>query len=188
MEGIDWDLIQETVRNIVGGIVTSINTFIKSTKWKLVGKHLGNGLNTALKQCTQRYELQVEKSWESLADAINGLFDTFDWAKAGKILSNGIKGILDFAITALENIKWDKAVKGIEKFFENIDWTGIANGVFELIGAAFGGLAALLGGLIGDAVEGAQKYFKKKIEECGGNIPKGILKGIKDGIKNIAKW
>lgn len=130
----------------------------------------------------------MEESRKALADAINGLFDTFDWAKAGKTLSNGIKGVLDFAITAIENVKWDKAVKGIEKFFENIDWTGIANRVFELIGAAFGGLAALLGGLIGDAVKGAQKYFKKKIEECGGNIPKGILKGIKDGIKNIAKW
>ena len=189
MEGIDWNLIQETVRNVVGGIVTSINTFIKTTKWKLVGKTIGNGLNTALEAVyTAVTNFKWKKAGKALADAINGLFDTFDWAKAGKTLSNGIKGILDFAITALENIKWDKAVKGIEKFFENIDWTGIANRVFELIGAAFGGLAALLGGLIGDAVEGAQKYFKKKIEECGGNIPKGILKGIKDGIKNIAKW
>ncbi len=189
MEGLDWDLIQETVRNVVGGIVTSINTFIKTTKWNLVGKTIGNGLNTALEAVyTAVTNFKWKKAGKALADAINGLFDTFDWAKAGKTLSNGIKGILDFAITAIENVKWDKAVKGIEKFFENIDWTGIANRVFELIGAAFGGLAALLGGLIGDAVKGAQKYFKKKIEECGGNIPKGILKGIKDGIKNIAKW
>lgn len=189
MEGLDWDLIQETVRNVVGGIVTSINTFIKTTKWNLVGKTIGNGLNTALEAVYMAVtNFKWKKAGKALADAINGLFDTFDWAKAGKTLSNGIKGILDFAITAIENVKWDKAVKGIEKFFENIDWTGIANRVFELIGAAFGGLAALLGGLIGDAVKGAQKYFKKKIEECGGNIPKGILKGIKDGIKNIAKW
>lgn len=189
MEGLDWDLIQETVRNVVGGIVTSINAFIKTTKWNLVGKTIGNGLNTALEAVyTAVTNFKWKKAGKALADAINGLFDTFDWAKAGKTLSNGIKGILDFAITTIENVKWDKAVKGIEKFFENIDWTGIANRVFELIGAAFGGLAALLGGLIGDAVKGAQKYFKKKIEECGGNIPKGILKGIKDGIKNIAKW
>lgn len=189
MEGLDWDLIQETVRNVVGGIVTSINAFIKTTKWNLVGKTIGNGLNTALEAVyTAVTNFKWKKAGKALADAINGLFDTFDWAKAGKTLSNGIKGVLDFAITAIENVKWDKAVKGIEKFFENIDWTGIANRVFELIGAAFGGLAALLGGLIGDAVKGAQKYFKKKIEECGGNIPKGILKGIKDGIKNIAKW
>ena len=189
MEGLDWDLIQETVRNVVGGIVTSINTFIATTKWNLVGKTIGNGLNTALEAVyTAVTNFKWKEAGKALADAINGLFDTFDYAKAGKTLSNGIKGVLDFAITALENIKWDKAVKGIEKFFENIDWTGIANRVFELIGAAFGGLAALLGGLIGDAVEGAQKYFKKKIEECGGNIPLGILKGIKDGIKNIAKW
>lgn len=189
MEGLDWDLIQETVRNVVGGIVTSINTFIKTTKWNLVGKTIGNGLNTALEAVyTAVTNFKWKKAGKALADAINGLFDTFDWAKAGKTLSNGIKGILDFAITAIENVKWDKATKGVEKFFKNIDWSGIANRVFELIGAAFGGLAAFLGGLIGDAVKGAQKYFKKKIEECGGNIPKGILKGIKDGIKNIAKW
>ena len=36
-------------------------------------------------------------------------------------------------------------------------------------------------------MSGAQKYFQKKIEECGGNVVKGIFKGIKDGIAS-ADW
>lgn len=193
MKGLDWNLIQETVRNVVGGIVTSINTFIKTTKWNLVGKTIGNGLNTALEAVyTAVTNFKWKKAGKALADAINGLFDTFDWAKAGKSLSNGIKGILDFAITAIENVKWGNVGKDIATFLENIDWLGIATRIYKLLctalASALAGLAGLLGKLIGDAAKNAQKYFKKKIEECGGNIPLGILKGIKDGMKNIAKW
>lgn len=193
MKGLDWDLIQETVRNVVGGIVTSINTFIKTTKWNLVGKTIGNGLNTALEAVyTAVTNFKWKKAGKALADAINGLFDTFDWAKAGKTISNGIKGVLDFAITAIENVKWSNVGKDIATFLENIDWLGIATRIYKLLCTALAsvlaGLAGLLGKLIGDAAKNAQKYFKKKIEECGGNIPLGILKGIKDGMKNIAKW
>lgn len=193
MKGLDWNLIQETVRNVVGGIVTSINTFIKTTKWNLVGKTIGNGLNTALEAVyTAVTNFEWKKAGKALADAINGLFDTFDWAKAGKTLSNGIKGALDFAITAIENVKWSNVGKDIATFLENIDWLGIATRIYKLLctalASALAGLAGLLGKLIGDAAKNAQKYFKKKIEECGGNIPLGILKGIKDGMKNIAKW
>ena len=193
MKGLDWNLIQETVRNVVGGIITSINTFIKTTKWNLVGKTIGNGLNTALEAVyTAVTNFEWKKAGKALADAINGLFDTFDWAKAGKTLSNGIKGALDFAITAIENVKWSNVGKDIATFLENIDWLGIATRIYKLLctalASALAGLAGLLGKLIGDAAKNAQKYFKKKIEECGGNIPLGILKGIKDGMKNIAKW
>lgn len=193
MKGLDWNLIQETVRNVVGGIVTSINTFIKTAKWNLVGKTIGNGLNTALEAVyTAVTNFEWKKAGKALADAINGLFDTFDWAKAGKTLSNGIKGALDFAITAIENVKWSNVGKDIATFLENIDWLGIATRIYKLLctalASALAGLAGLLGKLIGDAAKNAQKYFKKKIEECGGNIPLGILKGIKDGMKNIAKW
>lgn len=193
MKGLDWNIIQETVRNVVGGIVTSINTFIKTTKWNLVGKTIGNGLNTALEAVyTAVTNFKWKKAGKALADSINGLFDTFDWAKAGKSLSNGIKGILDFAITAIENVKWGNVGKDIATFLENIDWLGIATRIYKLLctalASALAGLAGLLGKLIGDAAKNAQKYFKRKIEECGGNIPLGILKGIKDGMKNIAKW
>lgn len=193
MEGLDWDLIQETVRNVVGGIVTSINTFIATTKWNLVGETIGNGLNTALEAVyTAVTNFKWKKAGEALANSINGLFDTFDWAKAGKTLSNGIKGVLDFAITAIENVKWGNVGKDIATFLENIDWGGIATRIYKLLctalASALAGLAGLLGKLIGDALKNAQDYFKDKIEECGGNIPLGILKGIKDGMKNIGKW
>ena len=41
---------------------------------------------------------------------------------------------------------------------------------------------------IGDSFTNAKDYFADKIEECGGNIPKGILKGITDALKNIGTW
>lgn len=50
------------------------------------------------------------------------------------------------------------------------------------------GLSAFLGKLLYDAIEGTKKYFQGKIEEVGGNIPKGIFKGITDGLVNIGNW
>ena len=67
-------------------------------------------------------------------------------------------------------------------------WNGIADRTFELIGAAFGGLAAFLGGVISEKVQEAKKYFQDKIEECGGNVVEGIFKGIVDGVVGIASW
>ena len=51
----------------------------------------------------------------------------------------------------------------------------------------FSGLSGL-GRIISDAVESAKSYFQAKIEECGGNIVLGILKGISDAILNIGSW
>ena len=59
---------------------------------------------------------------------------------------------------------------------------------FEAIGAAFGGLAAFLGGLIAEGVEAAREFFQEKIEECGGNVVLGILKGIGDALYDIGAW
>lgn len=73
-------------------------------------------------------------------------------------------------------------------FVHNIDWGGIADSAFEAVGAGFGGLAAFVGSFVSDALADAQHYFQKKVEECGGSIPLGIFKGIKDAVVGIAEW
>lgn len=60
-----------------------------------------------------------------------------------------------------------------------------------MLGTAVGSLVNLgmiIGEYIGQALDNAKLYFQGKIEECGGNIPAGILKGIIDGIKGIGQW
>lgn len=187
--GLDWNLIRGTVRNISKGITDTLNSFIQTTNWGLVGRSFGNGINTIM----DFFHTAVSNfNWigagTSLATAINNAVNTIDFVGIGQTFSTGIKGILDFGISAIEGVDWWTLGEKVRDGIASVDWNGIADKLFELLGTAFGGLAAFLGGLISDAVTGAKKYFQKKIEECGGNIPLGILKGIKDGIIGIGGW
>lgn len=187
--GLDWNLIRGTVRNISKGITDTLNSFIQTTDWALVGQSFGNGINTII----DFFHTAVSNfNWigagTSLATAINNAVNTIDFVGIGQTFSTGIKGILDFGISAIENVDWWTLGEKVRDGIASVDWNGIADRLFELLGAAFAGLSAFFGGLISDAVTGAKKYFQKKIEECGGNIPLGILKGIKDGIIGIGGW
>lgn len=187
--GLDWNLIQETVRNIATGITDTLNSFIQTTDWALVGQSFGNGINTILDFFhTAINNFDWMGAGTALADFVNNAVNTIDFVNLGQTISDGIKGVFDFGIAAIEGIDWWTIGEKVRDGLAAIDWNGIADGFFELIGAAFGGLSAFLGGLLSDAVSGAQKYFQKKIEECGGNVVKGIFKGIKDAIVGIAEW
>lgn len=187
--GLDWNLIQETVRNIATGITDTLNSFIQTTDWALVGQSFGNGINTILDFFhTAINNFDWTGAGTALADFVNNAVNTIDFVNLGQTISDGIKGVFDFVIAAIEGIDWWTIGEKVRDGLAAIDWNGIADGFFELIGAAFGGLSAFFGGLLSDAVSGAQKYFQKKIEECGGNVVKGIFKGIKDAVVGIAEW
>lgn len=187
--GLDWNLIQETVHNIATGITDTLNSFIQTTDWALVGQSFGNGINTILDFLyTGINNFDWTGAGTALAEFVNNAINTIDFAKLGQTVSDGVKGVFDFGIAAIEGVDWPTVGEKVWDGLSAIDWSGISDKFFELLGAAFGGLSAFLGGFISDAVAGAQKYFQKKIEECGGNISLGILKGIKDGIVGIGEW
>lgn len=189
LAGLDWNLIRSTVSAMVTGITNTINELIQTVDWSGAGEAFGNGINTVLDFFYNGiHNFDWKGAGEALSEFINLTVDTVDFNEIGTIISDGIKGVLDWGITTIEGLDWDKLREKIGDGLAAIDWTGIANRTFELIGAAFGGLAEFFGGLIVDAVTDAKKYFADKIEECGGNIAEGILKGIWDKIKDIGEW
>lgn len=191
--GLDWNLIQETVRNIATGITDTLNSFIQTTDWALVGQSFGNGINTILDFFhTAVHNFDWAGLGTALADFVTGTVETIDTGKIGQMISDGIKGLFDFELSAIEGLDWwtmgDTIYNKVKDFLVNIDWGGIADSAFEAVGAGFGGLAAFIGSFVSDALADAQHYFQKKVEECGGSIPLGIFKGIKDAVVGIAEW
>lgn len=187
--GLDWSLINDTVFNIANGITDGLNGFIQTTDWNLVGQSLGNGVNTVIGFIHTAIEnFDWIGAGNALSEFVNSTIQTVDFAGIGTTFSDGLKGLLDFGITAIEGIDWYQLGEKVWDGLAAIDWNGIADRTFELIGAAFGGLAAFLGGVISEKVQEAKEYFQQKIEECGGNVVAGILKGIVDGVKNIGTW
>lgn len=191
--GLDWNLIQETVRNIATGITDTLNSFIQTTDWALVGQSFGNGINTIIDFAyTAVHNFDWAGLGTALADFVTGTVETIDTGKIGQMISDGIKGLFDFELSAIEGLDWwtmgDTIYNKVKDFLVNIDWGGIADSAFEAVGAGFGGLAAFIGSFVSDALADAQHYFQKKVEECGGSIPLGIFKGIKDAVVGIAEW
>ena len=191
--GLDWNLIQETVHNVAAGIVDGLNTAISTTNWGLVGQTIGEYFNTKLEAF---YTVVHNFDWggvgQAIADSLNGVFETFDFAKAGKSISDVVRGILNTFITAIENTKWTLIGEKIAQFLDNIDWAGIAGDLVAVLSAALAAALGLLSGFIGqlvvDGVHGAQQYFADAINDCGGNIALGILKGIGGIFVNIGTW
>ena len=189
LKGLDWNLIKDTCKTVASGIASSLNNFIRTTDWKLVGKTLAEGINTIIDTVLA---FVTDFDWKgfgkSVGEGIDSLFKNVDWGKAGKTLGDAVKGILDSITSAIEAIDWQQLAVDVEEFLKNVDWNGISDSLFEGIGAALGGIAAFLGKLIYDGVEGCKQYFQKKIEECGGDVVGGIFKGIVDAIKNVGIW
>ena len=189
MNNIPWDKIQSTAKNIGTNIAQFLNGFIATTDWNQVGNTFAQGINTII---YFGHSFVTTFNWQqfgkAIGDSINGLFGNIDWSIAAETLSEGIKGIFTSLYTSLEEIDWQQIARDVEEFVKNIDWGGVVYAIIRGIAAGFMGLGIILGTWIADAVQGAKQYFEEKIEECGGDVVAGILKGIIDGLVGIGQW
>lgn len=186
---LDWTAIRASAVNIGTGVASFLNQAISTTDFKQAGESLGQAVNTVIDLgCSFVTAFDWSGFGSKTADGINGALQTVDFAKAGTTISELIKGLLDWFIKAVENTNWRLFGEKVKEFLVSIDWNGIFDKLSEAIGAAFGGLAAFLGGLLSDGIAEAKNFFDKRIEECGGSVVKGILKGIVDALAAIGQW
>lgn len=192
MDMIPWGTIHQKAREIGDGIADFLNGAIATINWVKVGDTLAQGYNTFLYVGNSFLKkFNFKNAGKALSDGVKGLISGIDWATAGQNFSLGIKGVLDFAIGAVQNFDWSVVVQAIVDWFSNVDWSGIVSKIFELLGSAMASLVNLgmvIGDYIAQAFNGIYQYFQAKVEECGGNIVLGILKGIGDAVIGIAKW
>lgn len=134
MNKIPWEQIKNTAKNIGKNIANFFNGEIKTINWNQVGNTLAQGINTAIYFV---YSFVTNFDWDAFGDAIgntiNGLFLNLDFSTAGETVSNGIIGIFTTAFTVLETINWQEIANQIQTFFENIDFSGIANTGIQII-------------------------------------------------------
>lgn len=189
MAKIPWDKIKEGAKNIGTNIAKFLNGFIAKTNWEEVGNTFAQGINTVIEL---GYAFVTTFNWKkfgkSIGQSINGFFKNIDWKKTAQTLSETIKGLLDTAFEMIKEIDWQELARKLEEFIGNIDWSGVVQKFFRNIGAGFAGFGKFIGTLIADAFSGIGKYFDDKIQECGGNVVAGILKGIGDAIAGIGQW
>ncbi len=184
-----WDKIQRTAKNIASGIAQTLNGFIERTDWNQVGNTFAQGINTVI---YLGYNFVTTFDWKqfgkAIGNSVNGFFNNMDWTTAGKTFGEGIKGIFNSISSFVQEVDWAKIAQSIEKFIINIDWSGIAKSWYKLVGSITGAVWSMIIQVFKDIFGGIYNYFKKEVEDCGGNIVSGILKGIGDAIQGIGKW
>ena len=159
---VDWEKLAATITTSINGIVEAFQHFIDGVDWNDLGSKLGT--------------------------FINDLFEGVDWAAAGQMLGDAVKGVLHFIVTAIEETDWQAIGHSVAEFIGGIDWTGVADALFEGIGAALGALAAFLWGLIEDAWNSVVEWWYETAYEDGQFTIEGLLKGIWEAIKDIGTW
>lgn len=188
-QNIDWPLIYDTLVTAAAGLGNAINSFVDVLDWETIANAVSNFFNTLIDTV---YVFITTTDWVALATnlgkTISDAFNGIDWAKAGQTVGEAFKAFFSFITTTIENIDWWAVGESVKDFLVGIDWAGVAEAFFEAVGAAIGGLAAFLGGLIAEGVVEAKEYFQDKIEEAGGNVVEGILVGIAEALVNIGNW
>lgn len=178
LDGVDW-----------AQVATKLSELLTGIQWGDLGSKLGQSLNSAFTSLkTFSFNFDWSGVGSSISSSLNNFFSTFDAGNAASSLSSVATGILKTITTAIEKTNWTQIGQKIKDFIVNIDWAGIASGIAETAGAALGAIGATIGGMLADAFTNMGDYFADEIEDCGGNIPLGILKGVSDALGNAATW
>ena len=216
LDGTNWELVGSTIAEGLNTAIAFAQTFVHKFDFKQFGKSigetftgifrtfdwsgLGDTLGTAVTGLFDTLNgIFYNTDWKALGkgiiDGIGAFFKAIKWKSIGKSISGALHSLLTFFTGAVKEIDWKKTIEyigtSIVDFFKGFDWKGLAGDIGEFLGTALKSaidLAKAIGELIADGFNNAKEYFQDKIEECGGNIPKGILKGITDALKNIGTW
>lgn len=209
VKSVDWAGIGTKIGYYLNGALTFLATAILTFDWYELGAQLGVLINRIIYNVDwanlgvvlgAKFIVLIEGlgglfstiNWEALgkalADAFMGLWNAIDWYQAAKTLSDGIIGALNSLSSAIKNVDWQKLGHDVATFIASINWTGVADALFDGIGAALGGIAAFLWGLIEDAWNSVVDWWHENAYEDGEFTMAGLLEGIWNGIKNIGTW
>lgn len=192
MNNIPWEKVQNTVKKIGTNITQLLNGFIATTNWNQVGNTFAQGINTAIYFAQS---IVHTFNWSSLgsavANTINGFFKNTNWGVLGDTISTGIKGAFNGVTAFFKDFDWSPIVQGLIDFITGFKWNDVVDAMFKALGSACASLVNLgmvIGEKINEALEWSKEFWQKEIEDCGGNIVQGILKGIIDQTLMIGEW
>ena len=189
VDTVNWAGIGDKIGYYLNGALTFLAGVITGFDWKNLGSKLATSVNHII----------TSVDWTNLGTVLSGKFrivlltaagflENLDWAAFAKGFSDFAIGFFNGISYALENVDWQKIGEGVKTFLKNVNWAGIAEAIAEGIGAAIGGLAALLWGLLGEAWQSVVDWWHDAAFEDGHFTIEGLLEGIGDALSNIWSW
>lgn len=177
------------VGSFVDNLISTAYGVLSTVNFAGIGSTLGQMFTSAIAQVDwNQAGTVIGLALLALPSVLVGFILGTDWAEVGQSVSDCLKSALSTITQWLQSVDWLQIGRSAKDLFISIDWRGIVSETFKLLGAAFGACVGILWGAIGDAVESIKNYFTEKIKAAGGNVGKGLLNGILDGLGNIGNW
>jgi hypothetical protein len=193
LANIPWDDIKNTCNKIAKSVATFLNGFMEGTDWSLVGKTIAEGVNTAVGTAsTFVTNFDWSKLGKSIGQTVDSAIKNIDWSLIGKTFSDTVKGWLTTFCEAVESIDWNNVGQSVVKMLVAIDWAGIlqkvSKAILEVAKSGVDFAVGIVTELLKDVPKAINDWIKKKKDECGGNLIRGIFEGIKNALKDVNNW
>lgn len=180
LETINFTNIGKKVAEFLTGDENGNGGLFGQVDWNIVGRTL-----------TQKLTI--------VGNLIIGGLSSLDWGQVASAAGEIIKGAFSQVSEWVQGINWHEfgitMYQNVKDAIAGVDWVGVAESVFSLIGAALGGATAFLAEVAKGIWRDFKAYFLGFIKDengngdlDGGEILEGIFKGIGNAFKNLGTW
>ena len=194
VDSIDYEGIGHKLGYGINGAVQTAYWFLDTVNFTNIGKHISEFLNGAMEEIDFSYIGRLFTKWFTiLPDIIIGALVELDWGLVGKSISDFLKGAFDEGTKWFNKYDWSELGQTLwqklKDLFTNIDYAGIAESFFTLLGTAIRSEVQFLGGFFGSIGTDIKDWWDKEIKgqdwkETAGNL----LSAIGEGFLNIGSW
>ena len=199
VDSIDWSGIGHKIGYGLNGAIQTAYRFLKTADFKNLGNHIAELLNGAMEEIDFTYLGRLLVRGVTVAlDFMIGLLGGLNWNLVGKSIGDFLKGAFNEAQEWIASYNWNKMGedlwKNLKACIEGIDFAGVAQSFFKLLGSALAAAVSSIAGFVQGIWEDITGYFQEYLtnddgtKKCGLDWVAGLLEGIWDGIKNIGKW
>lgn len=196
IDEFDWKGFGDFLGDIINGVIEELD-------WRETALTIAKGLNGAF---TTAESFLDKVEWgdlgEKVTSSIQTLFINLDFSKISSTWSSLAVAFFDLLAGAISGVDWESLPShiydAVKELIDGLDFEEVAdsfsNFLYEAFKAGFSwalGMAELIQEIGTDIVNAINKGIEKvkqDIEDCGGNVIQGILKGITDALSDIWNW
>lgn len=132
----DWinDTLRPKAVKWSRAIAEGLNGLVEGFDWKLLGKTIADGLNTAADTAnTFLKTYNFERLGTRVGEAVNSFFENAEWDLIGETIANKLNAPLDFLYGLGTEINWEKVglsiSEAINSFVRNFKWERIGQNI-----------------------------------------------------------
>lgn len=209
VHNLNWGLLGSSIGNGLNTILTSIDTFFQGVDWVTMGSGIGTALNDMFatidwamlgRVLTDKFKALFEllhgfvttfdftSFGTNLATLFSSAFGNINWIQLAADIGAGIVGLFDAAIALVSNIDWVDFGAAVYDCLMAIDWSGMIDGLLELLASLAAGLVITLGTGLYQAFQDLGETISGYFTEVGENGIQGFLDGMLSLLCDIGMW